>query len=208
MSFEEEEENQSNKSSKSSSSHIDDSSEFDSCESSSTTTSSAAGEAIVEDRVAVGDECVICLDAVGASPVLMLVCAHEFHETCLKAWLANPMHQSCPLCRHSISVELISQIMGIPEADVARAAADALAASRARVVVNINHNADERRFQRRNSDSSSGSDDEDAVRRRMMEDGILMDPPEQPPYVFGICAKFCCCLMIFAAVIYLLSWVL
>lgn len=188
-------------------------SEFDSCESSSgggESTTDVAAQVIAEDRVAIGDECVICLDAMGASPVLMLACAHEFHETCLKAWLANPVHQSCPLCRHAISVELISQIMGIPEAEVTRAAADALGASRSRVGgVVVNVNVDERRIQRRHSDSSSGDDVSSAdVQRRMVEEGILLDPPEPQPYVFNLCAKFCCCLMIFAAVIYLLSWIL
>jgi hypothetical protein len=38
-------------------------------------------------------------------------CLHEFHETCLRGWLAN--HYNCPICRHELEHELVPPVRKI-----------------------------------------------------------------------------------------------
>lgn len=47
-------------------------------------------------------ECSVCMDDVGVGEeMVFLPCKHWFHEVCASAWLSE--HDSCPICRMSIS---------------------------------------------------------------------------------------------------------
>lgn len=156
----------------------------------------------------------ICLDGLGVASVLMLQCSHEFHETCLKAWLANPLHKSCPLCRHPIAIELVSQILEIPEQELIRAAAAARNANRpvppaGHVFINGPDELREYLNRNRNNNNNNNEDDDDSGALEeivVVEEGVAMQP-EPAPYVVGLCAKFYCCLVIVVVMIYIFSWI-
>lgn len=47
--------------------------------------------------------CVICQDAEDPSaPYYRLACRHEFHQTCIDAWIAHKSPPTCPLCIRAI----------------------------------------------------------------------------------------------------------
>lgn len=47
-------------------------------------------------------ECSVCMDDVGVGDeMVFLPCKHWFHDACASAWLSE--HDSCPICRKSIS---------------------------------------------------------------------------------------------------------
>lgn len=49
-------------------------------------------------------ECSVCMDDVGVGEeMVFLPCKHWFHDTCASAWLSE--HDSCPICRKSISAD-------------------------------------------------------------------------------------------------------
>lgn len=53
-------------------------------------------------------ECSVCMDDVGVGEeMVFLPCKHWFHEVCASAWLSE--HDSCPICRKSISPESSSR---------------------------------------------------------------------------------------------------
>jgi hypothetical protein len=207
-------------------------SEFESCESSASASpddNASASESVdLEigiDSIHVGEECVICLDTLGVSSVLMLQCAHEFHETCLKAWLANPLHRSCPLCRHPIAIELVSQILDIPEQELIRAAAAARTANRpappaGHVYINsadewrdyLNRNRNDNNNNNNNNNNNynnnnvNNSEDGSGEEIIVVEEGVALQH-EPSPFVVGLCAKFYCCLVIIVVMIYIFSWI-
>ncbi|KAF8017030.1 hypothetical protein BT93_H2283 [Corymbia citriodora subsp. variegata] len=49
-------------------------------------------------------DCAICLREVAIGDQLVrMECSHEFHRTCIEAWLRK--HHTCPLCRYNLSTK-------------------------------------------------------------------------------------------------------
>jgi len=48
------------------------------------------------------DLCPICLElqAPGAESVVMLVCGHKYHESCIRRWLEE--QPTCPVCKKNL----------------------------------------------------------------------------------------------------------
>lgn len=55
-------------------------------------------------------ECSICLCEITYDTCYQLTCNHQFHDTCLKSWISNENHRSCPLCRKDIDSYVITQL--------------------------------------------------------------------------------------------------
>lgn len=77
---------------------------------------------VVMERDALGDhhhECAICLCLI-VDKHKTTACHHTFHRHCLDQWLETSSHQSCPICRSSVSTSsypCIEHFLSDPGAD-------------------------------------------------------------------------------------------
>lgn len=62
--------------------------------------------------VNVGDDCSICLTALGlGASLLTLTCGHKFHLQCLISNV-KAQNKECPLCRATIDTSLLNMLSG------------------------------------------------------------------------------------------------
>ena len=118
--------------------------------------------------------CSICLEALAEpaySPVIELLCRHQYHESCFARWLRHQIRArpgaggiTCPLCRDVISVRVTNRpdVPGVPSDNVAATvAATPTTATRRRASLSRLHRDARRR--RRGSASSSSSSSSSSV---------------------------------------------
>ena len=70
------------------------------------------------------NDCPVCLHALDGSTIC-LSCNHSFHGSCIRPWVKNSTHKNCPLCRKTISPNIMMFIFSEGKIQVIRSSVGA-----------------------------------------------------------------------------------